>query len=187
MLLINKLHTNPFYSQSVAHQPATQASSGKKSLRLGHYSASGSPRGHRIADFVARYDGKRPPLSMTDTRGIAVGVRRDNSINRGNSSMSSVIDFLERIGSDAQWRTASEDEIELALTAANIEMPLREAILAKDVSKFEALLGQTPQLGMMTPPDEEEGEEDEEDEHSGEKPQPKGARDSRFHASLLRS
>ena len=99
--------------------------------------------------------------------------------------MSSVIDFLERMGSDAQWRTASYDEIELALAAANIEMPLREAILAKDVCKFEALLGQTPQLGMMTP-GEEEGEEDEEDD-AGEKPQPKSIRDSLFRPSLQQS
>lgn len=104
--------------------------------------------------------------------------------------MSSVIDFLERMGSDAQWRTASYDEIELALTAANIEMPLREAILAKDVCKFEALLGQTPQLGMMTPGEEEgeeEGEEDEEDDDSGEKPQPKGIRGSLLRPSLQQS
>ena len=100
--------------------------------------------------------------------------------------MSSVIDFLERMGSDAQWRTASYDEIELALAAANIEMPLREAILAKDVCKFEALLGQTPQLGMMTP-GEEEGEEDEEDDDSGEKPQPKGIRGSLLRPSLQQS
>jgi hypothetical protein len=59
--------------------------------------------------------------------------------------MSSVIDFLERVGGDAQWRTASHDEMELALAAAEVEMPLREAILAKDASKLEALLGQMPQ------------------------------------------
>jgi hypothetical protein len=101
--------------------------------------------------------------------------------------MSSVIDFLERVGSDAQWRTASHDEIELALAAAEIEVPLREAILAKDPSKLEALLGQVPQLGMMTLPDEEEeGEEDEEDD-AGEKPQPKSIRDSLFRPSLQQS
>jgi hypothetical protein len=97
--------------------------------------------------------------------------------------MSSVIDFLERVGSDAQWRTASQDEIELALAAAEIEMPLRAAILANDASKLEALLGQAPQLGSMVPPDEEEGEEDEEDD-AGEKPQLKSISDSLFHPSL---
>ena len=101
--------------------------------------------------------------------------------------MSSVFDFLERMGSDAQWRTASHDEIDLALAAAEIDVPLREAILAKDAFKLEALLGQASQLGMMIPPDEEEeGEEDEEDD-SDEKPQLKAARDSRFHASLQQS
>ena len=102
--------------------------------------------------------------------------------------MSSVIDFLERVGSDAQWRTASHDEIELALAAAQIEVPLREAILAKDASKLEALLGLTPQLGMFVPPDEEEeGEEDEEEDDSGENPQLKGIRDSLFRPSLQQS
>jgi hypothetical protein len=76
--------------------------------------------------------------------------------------------------------------MELALAAAEVEMPLREAILAKDASKLEALLGQMPQLGIMIPPDEEEGEEDEEDD-AGEKPELKSIRGSLSHLSLQQS
>jgi hypothetical protein len=97
--------------------------------------------------------------------------------------MSSVFDFLERMGSDAQWRNASKDEVEIALAEAEVEAPLREAILTRDVSKLETLLQQTPLIAMLIPPDEEEGEEDDEDD-SGEKPHPQGARDSLFRLSL---
>ncbi|GLQ46660.1 hypothetical protein GCM10007862_17110 [Dyella lipolytica] len=98
--------------------------------------------------------------------------------------MLSVVDFLERMGSDAQWRNASQDEVEIALAEAEVEAPLRDAILARDASKLEALLQQGPLIAMFVPPDEEEeGEEDDEDD-SGEKPHPQGARDSQFRPSL---
>lgn len=98
--------------------------------------------------------------------------------------MLSVVDFLERMGSGAQWRNAPQDEVEIALAEAEVEALLREAILTRDAFKLETLLQQTPLIAMLIPPDEEEeGEEDDEDD-SGEKPHPQGARDSLSRPSL---
>ena len=55
--------------------------------------------------------------------------------------MPNVIDFLERAGQDALLRRASHVEVELALANAQIEPELRSAILDRDMSRLEALLG----------------------------------------------
>ena len=65
--------------------------------------------------------------------------------------MSRVIDFLERMGTEAHWRSASQDEIKVALLEAGIEMPIRSAILTKDVSELQALLGQVELIAYQTP------------------------------------
>lgn len=104
--------------------------------------------------------------------------------------MSSVIEFLEKMGSEAQWREASQSDVEIALAEAQIEAPFCEAILTRDTSKLEALLQKTPLFSIMVPgaPDEEEeeGEEDEDDD-AGEKPKPKGARDSLAQSSFVQA
>jgi hypothetical protein len=86
--------------------------------------------------------------------------------------MSSIIDFLERMGSEAQLRDASPEELELALTETEIETPLREVILNKDTTGLQALLRQMPLFGIQVPPDEDEDEDEDED---GETDEPKGA------------
>jgi hypothetical protein len=78
--------------------------------------------------------------------------------------MSNVVDFLEKLGSEAQWRHASQEELELALAEADIAMPERSAILAKDASQLQVLMHQPAPFSVLVPPDEEEGEEDEENE-----------------------
>ena len=80
--------------------------------------------------------------------------------------MSNVIDFLERAGQDALLRRASHVEVELALANARLEAGLRPAILDRDPSRLEALLGLGPLLCMQFPgkEDEEEGEEDDTEE-----------------------
>ncbi|TAM59037.1 MAG: hypothetical protein EPN49_11705 [Rhodanobacter sp.] len=55
--------------------------------------------------------------------------------------MSNVIGFLERMGQDAQLRHASQNDVEQALTRAQIDPELQVAILAKDQRRIEALLG----------------------------------------------
>jgi hypothetical protein len=58
--------------------------------------------------------------------------------------MSDVIDFLERMGQDAQLRHGSQEEVELALASAEIAPELQAAIVAKDQAQLEGLMGQTP-------------------------------------------
>jgi hypothetical protein len=96
--------------------------------------------------------------------------------------MLSVIDFLEKVGSEAQLRHASQEEMEVALTDADIAAPERLAILAEDAMGLQALLRQVPLCAIMIPPDEEEGEEDEEE--GDEKHEPNGLRSSLSTTSL---
>jgi hypothetical protein len=83
--------------------------------------------------------------------------------------MSSIIDFLERMGSDAQWRDASPEELDVALAQAEIEAPLRAAILNKDTSGLQALLRLMPLFSIQDVPDE-----DEDDDGDDETEEPKG-------------
>lgn len=80
--------------------------------------------------------------------------------------MTDVIDFLERVGQDAQLRHASQDEVGLALTSTEIAPELQAAILANDPVQLETLLGHVPACGYLLPgeepAEEEEGDEDEE-------------------------
>jgi hypothetical protein len=55
--------------------------------------------------------------------------------------MSNVIDFLERLGNDAQLNRASDALLEQALNEAQIDPAVREAILLRDQRQLETLLG----------------------------------------------
>jgi hypothetical protein len=65
--------------------------------------------------------------------------------------MSRVVDFLERMGSEAHWRGASQHEIEQALEDAGVDAPMCEAILAKDISAVQALLGRVKMTTYQIP------------------------------------
>jgi hypothetical protein len=83
--------------------------------------------------------------------------------------VSDVIDFLERLGQDADLRSANTDEIEAALLNAGIEPGLRQAILGDDRRALEALLGADGNVCCVVfkedeEEEEEEGEEEEEEE-----------------------
>jgi hypothetical protein len=87
--------------------------------------------------------------------------------------MPGVIEFLEKMGSDARWVDASEEAIERALDGTDIEEPVRAAIVSRDSNALQGLLNQPSFLGMQLPvPGEEEEEEDDEDA-PGESPEPK--------------
>ena len=75
--------------------------------------------------------------------------------------MLNVIRFLEKMGSEAQWGNATKDEMELALMDAEVEAPLRSAILDKDVVQLQTLLQQKEPVCMIIPGEEEEEEEGE--------------------------
>jgi hypothetical protein len=82
--------------------------------------------------------------------------------------VSNVIDFLERFGGDAQLRHASEDEVDVELKLAGIEPGLRAAIVSKDQSELERLLGANTNVCCMVNAPEEEEEEEEEDDDEDE-------------------
>jgi len=89
--------------------------------------------------------------------------------------MSSVIDFLEKMGKDAQLRYASQDELTLALTETQIESELGAAIIAKSTSELYALLHQGPLFCVQTTPGKEEEEEEEGDEEGEDELSPKNS------------
>jgi hypothetical protein len=79
--------------------------------------------------------------------------------------MGNVIDFLERLGQDAQLRYATGGEVDEALQQAQIDPAVRAAILADDRHQLEALLGAQPNVCCMVHvPDDEEDEDDDQDD-----------------------
>jgi hypothetical protein len=79
--------------------------------------------------------------------------------------VSNVIDFLQRLAQDADLRHAPRIALELALTEADIDPALREALLGTDQRKLESLLGaDTNVCAMISPGQKEESEEEDEDD-----------------------
>ena len=60
--------------------------------------------------------------------------------------MMDVIDFLERMGSDAGLRAVTGAELGEALAEAQIDPLLRRAVLAGDRSRLEFILGAQPNV-----------------------------------------
>lgn len=98
--------------------------------------------------------------------------------------MTDVIDFLERMGQDAQLRHASQDEVERALTSAEMAPALQAAILARDLAQLESLLGQAPVCVCLFPGKEEEEEGDEDEETPSREPD-EDSRHSGLRAEIL--
>ena len=96
--------------------------------------------------------------------------------DQGIIAMSSVIDFLEKMGCDAQLRHASPDDIAQALTETQIESALGAAIIARSTSELYALMRQGPLFCIQTTPGKEDEKEDEgeEDEEPAAPPKKKG-------------
>ncbi|GFZ97022.1 hypothetical protein GCM10011408_16850 [Dyella caseinilytica] len=93
------------------------------------------------------------------------------------------------MGSEAHWRDAPQDEIELALADAGIDAPMCNAILAGNIADVHALLGQQKLMGDQLPNPEEEprppqpdpGKEEEKEEENAtgdESKAPNGTSDS---------
>jgi hypothetical protein len=82
--------------------------------------------------------------------------------------MSNVIDFLERMGRDAQLHAATGLEVEEALLRAGIEPGVRAAILGGDQLLLESLVGANHNICCMINVPEEEEESEEEDDDSEE-------------------
>lgn len=78
--------------------------------------------------------------------------------------MSSVIEFLERLGSDAQLRHAPREDIAKALEESQVDSDLGAAIIARSTSDLYALLDLRPMFHTLENPGREEEEEEEEGE-----------------------
>lgn len=70
--------------------------------------------------------------------------------------MSNVIDFLERMGQDADLRHATGDQIAQTLSNANVSAELRAAIVDGDRAKIEMLLGAKANVCAIVFPVEED-------------------------------
>src|SRR5205085_6163040 len=83
----------------------------------------------------------------------------------GDDFVSNVIDFLQRLGQDAELRHAPRTALELALGEAGIDPALREALLGADQRKLESLLGaDTNVCAMISPAKKEEDDDEDEDD-----------------------
>ena len=81
--------------------------------------------------------------------------------------MSSVIEFLERMGAHAPLRHASQDEIAVALQEAQIESTLGAAIIARSTADLYSLLDIRPMFRTQENPGREDEDEEGEDEGEG--------------------
>ncbi|PWK87775.1 hypothetical protein [Fulvimonas soli] len=82
--------------------------------------------------------------------------------------MSDVIDFLERMGQDAQLRDASPEEMAQAMEEAGLEPAVRSAILDGRAGRLQDLLGQGAHFSILMPGEEEEEEEQEDEDEERE-------------------
>jgi hypothetical protein len=82
--------------------------------------------------------------------------------------MSSVIEFLERMGADAQLRHASQDEIAVALEQSQIDSALGAAIIARSTADLYSLLDLRPMFHTLENPGREDEDEEGEGEDEGE-------------------
>lgn len=86
--------------------------------------------------------------------------------------MSNVIEFLEKLGSDARLFQAAKDEVALALADAKVDAAVGEAILARNVDELQALLKVVPFNCFQTVPKREDEDEDEQEGDEGEDGKP---------------
>ena len=82
--------------------------------------------------------------------------------------MSSVIEFLERMGADAQLRHASQEEIAMALEESQVDSNLGAAIIAQSTADLYSLLDLRPMFHTLENPGREDEDEEGEGEDEGE-------------------
>lgn len=66
--------------------------------------------------------------------------------------MSDIIDFMERMGGDAQLSQASAGEFAASLSASDVAPELQSAMLARDAQRLGMLLGAAPECVLLAPP-----------------------------------
>ncbi|QNJ99797.1 hypothetical protein [Dyella telluris] len=90
--------------------------------------------------------------------------------------MSSVIEFLERLGADAHLRQATKEEVALALADACVEATASEAILSGQSEALYALLKRAPMVCVQTVPHKEDEEEEEDEDEQPKSPDKSASR-----------
>jgi hypothetical protein len=85
-------------------------------------------------------------------------VRASCSAKHWESAMTDVVELLERVGGEACFHDEM-DSGHLTALAAQIEEPLRAALLAGNAEELRMLMGQRPMVAMIMPAEEEEEEE----------------------------
>ena len=78
--------------------------------------------------------------------------------------MGNVIDFLERLGSDAHLRAIAGENLERALAETSIDPVVKAAMLGQDRQQLETLIGAQANVCCMVRPGEEDDEEEEEED-----------------------
>jgi hypothetical protein len=76
--------------------------------------------------------------------------------------MSDVIEFLEKVGKDAQFNCATKGSLDFALMSAGLDPMLQGAICDGDRAKLGILMGVAPACGFLAPGEEREEDDSEE-------------------------
>lgn len=95
--------------------------------------------------------------------------------------MSNVINFLEKMGQDARLCHASQSEVGLVLAETPVTEEIRTAILARDHSGLNALLGQNVFFCMQFPVKEDD------DEDTGESPARENEESASYSADIVQA
>jgi hypothetical protein len=66
--------------------------------------------------------------------------------------MLDVIDFMERMGGDAQLSQASDSELAQALSVTDISTELQSIVRGRNARQLEAFLGAKPVCVLVAPP-----------------------------------
>lgn len=84
--------------------------------------------------------------------------------------MTNVIEFLEWMGQDANWRHGHPEDVELAIASSDLTPASKAALIAQDSRYLEELLGAESGLCCLVhnPDDDEDEEEEEEEEEDDE-------------------
>jgi hypothetical protein len=77
--------------------------------------------------------------------------------------MPDVVDFLEWVGQDALLNRASPSELECVLANVGMDQQAREALVAGDRQRLEALFDVAPLCAMLIPGEEQEEEQEDDD------------------------
>lgn len=76
--------------------------------------------------------------------------------------MSDVIEFLERMGHDAQLSRATKDSLDFSLMLAGLDPALQATICGGDRVKLGAFMGAAPACGFLAPGEEQDEDDSEE-------------------------